>query len=74
MAQKEPRIAIGFDGPSHYHATASSLPRLDGRAALKRRLLEKRGWRLLSVSHFEWSALRSAAERQEYFARLLAGS
>ena len=74
MAQLESRTAVEYDGPHHHHTATGAPPRLNGRAALKRRLLEKLGWRVLSVPHFVWSAFNSTAERREYLARLLASS
>ena len=72
MAQLESRTAVEFDGPTHYFMVAGAPPQPDGKTTLKRRLLTKLGWRLFSAPYFEWGPLRSAVERQEYLARLLA--
>ena len=53
------RIAIEVDGPSHFAGGAQGrYP--TGATLLKRRQLEHLGWRLVSVPHWEWDALRHA--------------
>ncbi|GMI23284.1 hypothetical protein TeGR_g10581 [Tetraparma gracilis] len=49
------RTAIECDGPCHFLwlARESGRGRANGRAAAKRRLLEQRGWRVVSLSWFE---------------------
>jgi hypothetical protein len=53
MAQPSTKIAVEFDGPHHFNWGPEG-PIFDGRTAFKRRLLAKLGWRVISVSHFDW--------------------
>ena len=60
-------VAIEVDGPTHflYHTKRPSGPTI-----LKRRQLERSGWRLVSVPFFEWQeAARGARGREEREAR-----
>ncbi len=57
------RAAVEADGPSHFCGGAG---RPTGATALKRRLMRRAGWRLVSVPWREWSALGSAEERRAY--------
>ena len=75
MAQPESRTAVELDEPTHYPAVEGAPPQPGGSTVLKRQLPAKLGWRLFSVLHLEWGALRSAAGELDYLARdrLLAG-
>ena len=57
-ACRERRIAIEFDGPSHYLRLAGSRRVADienGPTKAKRRFLKSLGWTVLNVSYFEWA-------------------
>jgi hypothetical protein len=67
------------DGPMHFLAPAApaakggSGRRERGATRLKRRLLERAGWRVATVPYWEWkeAALGGAAGEQVYLERLL---
>jgi len=52
MALPSKRLVIEVDGPTHFMTNANKPL---GATALKRRLLERLGWRLVVVPYFEWS-------------------
>lgn len=43
--------AVECDGPSHFMANSRHV---EGGTALKHRLLEGQGWRVVTVRYFEW--------------------
>jgi hypothetical protein len=59
------RIALEFDGPSHF--TTNTLQPL-GHTLLRNRLLSAMGWKVVSIPFFEWNGLRQA-ERDAYVQR-----
>ncbi|GIL62559.1 hypothetical protein Vafri_16756 [Volvox africanus] len=61
------RVAVEVDGPSHF--TCSRPFRPLGRTLAKRRCLEMRGWRVLSVPGHEWRALGGHPETEERYMR-----
>ncbi|GLI62275.1 hypothetical protein VaNZ11_004882 [Volvox africanus] len=61
------RVAVEVDGPSHF--TCSRPFRPLGRTLAKRRCLEMRGWRVLSVPGHEWRALGGHPEIEERYMR-----
>ena len=61
------------DGPSHFVALAGGGRRPNGATRLKRRLLGRAGWRVVSVPHWEWAACAGPAEQAAYLRRLLRG-
>ena len=71
LALPSQRVAVEVDGPSHF-----LLPDRQGRHApngstvLKRRLLAKAGWRVVSVPYYDWDGLASS-EREGYLKQLL---
>jgi hypothetical protein len=69
MAQPASRVAVEFDGPTHYLAGASTV--LDGASKAKARLLRRLGWTLIRVPHFEWDKLPSSDRREDYLRRKL---
>ena len=73
MAQSDSKLAVEFDGPSHYLGDArSGLYSLNGPFLFKQRLLRKLGWKVLHVPYFEWYKLQSAKARDEYLTRQVA--
>jgi very-short-patch-repair endonuclease len=67
MAQPASKVAVEFDGPTHYLAGAVDSSRaLDGTSKFKERLLRNLGWKLVRVPYYEWDALRSSAGREAY--------
>jgi hypothetical protein len=77
-------IAVEVDGPVHFvapvggaSASGQGLRRREqGSTRLKRRLLERAGWRLATVRYWEWdkASLGGHAGEQAYLERLLSGS
>ena len=61
-------LAVEVNGPSHY-ASNNTFHEL-GRTILRRRLLEARGWRVVSVPHYEVEGL-PAEKRKERLRSLL---
>ncbi|GAQ86997.1 hypothetical protein KFL_003240180 [Klebsormidium nitens] len=63
------RIAVEVDGPHHFAANARRTPL--GPTRLKHRLLRRRGWRLITVPHYEWEALSGDEARDEHMRQRL---
>ncbi|GFR50753.1 hypothetical protein Agub_g13020, partial [Astrephomene gubernaculifera] len=67
------RVAVEVDGPTHF--TCSQPYRPLGRTLARRRCLEIRGWRVVSVAGHEWRALGGDAAREEaYMSAALEGA
>lgn len=69
MLPSRTHIAIEVDGPMHFLACKDpSTGRLvlNGRTKLRNRLLEARGWRVLSVPVQEWCGIVTERERRAY--------
>ena len=69
-------VAVEADGPSHFLAadsTGGQGRRERGTTRLKRRLLERAGWRLVTVRYWEWdeASLGGDAKEQAYLEQLL---
>lgn len=66
------KVAIEVDGPCHFVRGARSP---NGRTLLKRRLLTKLGWHLVSVPYWEWDQVTAALPRirREYLCAKLDG-
>jgi hypothetical protein len=62
---------LEVDGPKHYLAGPGGRRRPNGAAALKRRLLARAGWRVITVPYWEWDACPGEPARQAYLRRLL---
>ena len=63
LAVVDRRIALEFDGPSHF--TTNTLEPL-GHTRLRDQLLSAMGWRVVSVPFFEWDRLHQAEQRDAY--------
>ena len=58
------QIALEVDGPQHF---VERLP--NGGMLLRNRLLEARGFRVISVPFYEWNSLQAGGQ-MEYLSRL----
>ncbi|KAH8052104.1 endonuclease [Aureococcus anophagefferens] len=67
MAVPAAKLAVEYDGPTHYLAGAAA-PRPNGKTRCKRRLLEALGWRVVNIPHFEWERLDTRDQRRAYLA------
>ena len=69
MLPSRTQIAIEVDGPKHFLAYKDPSPGklvLNGRTKLRNRLLEARGWSVLSVPVVEWCGMVTETERRAY--------
>ena len=62
-------VAVEADGPTHFADRSPT-----GKTRLRRRLLEARGLRVVSVPYFEWDPLTTDGAKDAYLAGLLAPS
>ena len=63
LAIVDRRIAIEFDGPSHF--TRNTLARL-GHTRLRYRLLSAMGWHVVSIPFFDWDELNQPEQMDAY--------
>jgi hypothetical protein len=63
LAIVDRRIALEFDGPSHFHTDALE-PRCHTR--LRNRLLSAMGWQVVSIPFFEWDRLHQPEQMDAY--------
>ena len=63
LAIVDRRIAVEFDGPSHFH-TDTLEPR--GHTCLRDRLLSAMGWHVVSIPFFEWDRLHQPEQMDAY--------
>ena len=63
LAIVDQRIALEFDGPSHF--TTNTLEPL-GHTRLRDRLLSAMGWCVVSIPFFEWDRLHQTEQRDAY--------
>ncbi|KAI8107342.1 hypothetical protein M9434_001984 [Picochlorum sp. BPE23] len=68
MALLSHRIVIEADGPTHF--TLNTQKPL-GATSLKKRLLRRIGWHLITIPYFEWSIKGSGSEHIDHLSRLL---
>ena len=66
LAILDRRIALEFDGPSHF--TTNTLEPL-GHTRLRDRLLSAMGWCVVSIPFFEWDRLQRTEQRDAYVKR-----
>jgi hypothetical protein len=66
LAIVDRRIALEFDGPSHF--TRNTLEPL-GHTRLRNRLLSAMGWHVVSIPFFEWGRLHQTEQRDAYVER-----
>jgi hypothetical protein len=67
LAVVDRRIAVEFDGPSHF-TTKFGTHTLEplGRTRLRDRLLSKLGWHVVSIPFFEWGPLHQPEQKDAY--------
>jgi very-short-patch-repair endonuclease len=63
LAILDKRIALEFDGPSHF--TTNTLEPL-GHTRLRDRLLSAMGWCVVSIPFFEWARLQRPEQKDAY--------
>jgi hypothetical protein len=68
LAIVDRRIALEFDGPSHF--TTNTLEPL-GHTRLRDRLLRAMGWHVVSIPFFEWDTLHHPEQMDAYVKRRL---
>jgi hypothetical protein len=66
LAIVDRRIAIEFDGPSHF--SSNTLEPL-GHSCLRDRLLSAMGWHVVSIPFFEWDKLHRSEQMDAYVER-----
>jgi hypothetical protein len=65
------KVALEADGPTHFTINRLPSKRLLGASLLKRRLLSKLGWTVVSVPYYEWPGKLGVQEQVEYLSQLL---
>ncbi len=68
LAIVDRRIALEFDGPSHF--TRNTLEPL-GHTRLRDRLLSAMGWHVVSIPFFDWDRLHQPEQRDAYVTQRL---
>jgi hypothetical protein len=80
IALPDQRIALEFDGPTHFMSDGTNTQTM--KTKLRDLLLQKRGWRVVSVPYFEWdrhtteakeNGLELGSHRRTYVEEKLAG-
>lgn len=73
VALPRAKLALEADGPTHF--TINNIPnkRLLGASLLKRRLLSKLGWSVISVPYYEWPGKLGVQKQVDYLLQLLDG-
>jgi very-short-patch-repair endonuclease len=64
LAITDRRIALEFDGPSHF--TTNTLEPL-GHTRLRDRLLSAMGWHVVSIPFFDWDRLHNRPEQMDAY-------
>jgi predicted nucleic acid-binding protein len=67
MASRKRRVAIEFDGPSHFLLEAGSVKVLqlqNGATRAKRRFLRRLGWKVVNIPYFGWDQAKGKEERK----------
>jgi very-short-patch-repair endonuclease len=73
-ACRDRKIAIEFDGPSHFLRLAGSRESGDienGPTKAKRRFLTSLGWKVINVSHLEWAQARTREGKRKLLSKRL---
>lgn len=63
------KVAIEVDGPTRFFSNEPEV--MDGSSALRNRLLESRGWRVVSVRTAEWKLIKGKEARLRFLRGLL---
>lgn len=70
MACQTTRVAVEFDGPTHYLLGGDGgRMRCNGATAFKRRLLAKMGWTVIDIPYYEWNEVRDQKDAREGYLR-----
>jgi hypothetical protein len=66
--QRGKKYAIVIDGPENYFPKEDkeSKPMLNLATQIRNQLLEKAGWKIISIPFYEWSELKTDKEQQQY--------
>ena len=69
------RVAVEVDGPTHYVTSSSGAVQLNGATQLRNRLLEARGWKVLSVPAKVWDRVNEGGKAAQlaYLQKLIIG-
>ena len=75
MANLEDRIAIEFDGPSHFLGLGHDGRVESGKTKMKSRMLKKLGWKVIKIPWFEWKDfnIREDENKVKYLKGKLSG-
>lgn len=65
----EEKLIIEYDGPTHFARNDIHLPM--GPTTFKRRALESKGWKVVSITEREWFAQRGMHAKREYLKSVL---
>lgn len=68
IALLKEKIAVEVDGPFQFTRNTSEPL---GVSLLKRRVLEGRGWKVISIPHFIWMSLRTKVRRSVYLQNII---
>ena len=63
------RVAVEADGPTHFSSNSPGVAL--GKTLWRNRALERRGYTVLSVPHYEWDALEDAQQKAAYMGKRL---
>mgnify|MGYP003906971799 FL=1 len=76
IANNEERIAVEFDGPSHFLGFKGTGRDPNGKTKMKARLMKSLGWKVVNIPWFEWEEVgkgeRYKPEKIEYLKKKLA--
>ncbi|XP_078170584.1 RAP domain-containing protein [Carex rostrata] len=62
------KVAFEIDGPSHF---SRNLGTPLGHTMMKRRYIAAAGWKLVTLSHYEWEALSGEFKQLEYLRKII---
>ena len=74
MACKERKIAVEYDGPSHYLKALGSGVRTsteNGATKAKRRFLEQLGWNVINIDYREFGRVRRTPKEKQWLRKIL---
>jgi hypothetical protein len=66
MASREEKVAIEFDGPSHFVRKLDGSFRHNGRTLAKTRLLKALGWTVIRIPWFVWAEAKESGGHVEF--------
>ena len=74
IACRKQRVAIEFDGPSHFLREVGSGKVLEvenGASKAKRRFLERLGWKVVNIRYFDWAKAKSKEAKRSFVSEML---